>query len=173
VFTVQFGSVFIKKSNQTEFFFKKTETESKPVQTDRFRFGSVRFFREKTGSNRFGSVFLVWLGLARFFLVWLGFFGLARFFSGFFGSVFPVSGLKNRNRTEPVCFFKILIDFFLRFCFFGYFFSGFLGLISFSVFLNIPTVNSTFYDITNHKIFLVLVLVFFLFQHKCHVIRFK
>ena len=39
----RFGSVFIKKSNQTEFFFlkKKTETESKPGQTDRFRFGSV------------------------------------------------------------------------------------------------------------------------------------
>jgi hypothetical protein len=43
VFTVRFGSVFIKKSNQTEIFFfkKKTETEPKPVQTDRFRFGSV------------------------------------------------------------------------------------------------------------------------------------
>jgi len=56
---------------------------------------------------RFGSVFP---GLARF---WPGFFGLARFFSGFFsvrfGSVFPVPGLKNRNRTEPVGFFKILI----------------------------------------------------------------
>ena len=62
VFTVRFGSVFIKKSNQTEFFFiKKTETEPRPVQTDRFRFGSVRFFREKTGSNRFSSVFPVLL----------------------------------------------------------------------------------------------------------------
>jgi len=73
----RFGSVFIKKSNQTEiFFWKKTETEPKLGQTGRFRFGSVRFFRAKTGSNRFGSVFLV---LARFFSVWLG-----------FGSVFPV-----------------------------------------------------------------------------------
>jgi hypothetical protein len=72
---------------------KKTETEPKPGQTDRFRFGSVRFgfFMAKTGSNRFGSVFPV---LARFFpvgsvfSVWLGFSGLAQFFSWFFvGSV--------------------------------------------------------------------------------------
>jgi len=64
---------------------------------------------------------------------------LARFFSG---SVFPVPGLKNQNRTEPVGFFKILIGligFFLWFGFFGYFFSGFLGLIGFSVFLNTPS----------------------------------
>jgi antibiotic biosynthesis monooxygenase (ABM) superfamily enzyme len=59
----RFGLVFIKKNNQTEIFlFKKTET----------------------GSNRFGSVFLVWLG---FFPVWLGFFWffpvLIQF--GFFG----------------------------------------------------------------------------------------
>ena len=47
----QFGLVFIKKSNQTDFFFKKTETEPKPVQTDWFRFGSICFFRTKTGSN--------------------------------------------------------------------------------------------------------------------------
>jgi hypothetical protein len=126
------------------FFLKKTETGSnRPVL--------VRFFREKTGSNRFGSVFWVWLGLARFFrfdlvfLVWLGFgsvwLGFFQFFFRF-GSVFPVPGLKNRNRTEPVSFFKILIDligFFLRFDFFSYFFSDFLGLIGFSVFLNTPT----------------------------------
>ena len=124
MFTVRFGSVFIKKSNQTEiFFFKKTETEPKPVQTNRFWFGSVRFFREKTGSNRFGWVFSV-------------------FFR--FGSVFPVPGLKNRNRTEPVGFFKILIGFFLRFGFFGYFFSGFLGLIGFSVFLNTPNYGTVY-----------------------------
>jgi hypothetical protein len=60
VFTVRFGSVFIKKNNQTEFKKKKTETgsnrpvsvrfgflEEKPVQT-----GLARFFR-------FGSVFPV------------------------------------------------------------------------------------------------------------------
>jgi len=78
----RFGSVFIKKRNQTEFFFKKktrTETgsnrpvsvrfgflEQKPVQTGLawfFRFGSVlarfgsvffRFFRFGFGSIRFG-----------------------------------------------------------------------------------------------------------------------
>ena len=73
----RFGLVFIKKSNQTEFFLKKTETGSnRPVSV---RFGSVRFFRAKTGSNRFGLVFSV---LARFFPV------LARFFR--FGSVFSV-----------------------------------------------------------------------------------
>ena len=101
VFTVRFGSVFIKKSNQTEFFFlKKTETEPKPVQTDRFRFGLV--FQSK---NRFGSVFSVWLCFFRFgsvFSVWLGSGSVwLGFLSGFFRfcSIFPVLGLKNRNRT--------------------------------------------------------------------------
>jgi hypothetical protein len=93
-----------------------------------FRFGSV--FSGLTRFFWFDSVFSVWLGLARFF-------------SGFvFGSVFPVPGLKNQNRTEPVGFFKILIGligFFLQFGFFGYFFSGFLGLIGFLVFLNTPS----------------------------------
>jgi hypothetical protein len=39
----RFGLVFIKKSNQTEIFFLKqeTETEPKPGQTDWFRFGLV------------------------------------------------------------------------------------------------------------------------------------
>jgi hypothetical protein len=58
--SVRFGSVFIKKSNQTEFFFLK---KPKPVQTDWFRLG---FFRAKTGSNRFGLVFSVWLGFFPF-----------------------------------------------------------------------------------------------------------
>ena len=81
----RFGSVFIKKSNQTEiFFFRKNRN------------------RTETGSNRpvlvrFGSVFVgkkpVQTGLARFFPVWLGFSGLARFWLGLarffvgFGSV--------------------------------------------------------------------------------------
>jgi hypothetical protein len=58
--------------------------------------------------------------LARFslfglvFSVWLGFFGFG------FGSVFSIPGLK--TETEPVGFFKILIGFFSRFGFFGYFF---------------------------------------------------
>jgi hypothetical protein len=69
-----FGSVFIKKNNQTEiiFFEKKNRTEPKPGQTDRFRFGSVRFLGQKP----------VQTDLARFFRFWLGFHG--------FGSVFPV-----------------------------------------------------------------------------------
>ena len=52
-----FCSVFIKKNNQTEFFKKKNRNRFKPTG-----FGSVRFFRTKTGSNRFGSVFscLAW-----------------------------------------------------------------------------------------------------------------
>jgi hypothetical protein len=58
----RFGSVFIKKRNQTEFLKKKTETGSnRPV--------SVRFFRAKP----------VQTSLARFFR-----FGSV--FSGFFGS---------------------------------------------------------------------------------------
>jgi hypothetical protein len=48
-----YGSVVIKKkSNQTE--IKKN---LKPVQTDRFQFGLV--FLDKTGSNRFASVFSI------------------------------------------------------------------------------------------------------------------
>jgi len=38
----RFGSVFIKKNNQTKIFFEiKTKTEPKPGQTDRFLFDSV------------------------------------------------------------------------------------------------------------------------------------
>jgi hypothetical protein len=70
-----FGLVFIKKNNQTE-FKKKNEIEPKPIQTDRFQFGSI---------------FSVWLGFTRFFLVWLGFF--PGFFRFGFGFVFLVSGL--------------------------------------------------------------------------------
>jgi hypothetical protein len=59
-----FGLVFIlKKVIKLIFFIKKR---------NRFKltgFCSVRFFRTKTGSSWFGSVFSVWLG---FFLVWLG-----------------------------------------------------------------------------------------------------
>jgi hypothetical protein len=54
----RFDSIFIKKYNQIKYFFKKTETEPKPVQTDQFRFGSV-FLGQKP----------VWIG----FSVWLGF----------------------------------------------------------------------------------------------------
>jgi len=47
----RFGSVFIKKNNQTE-IKKKT----KPVQTGQFRFGSIWFFKTKTGLARFFPV---------------------------------------------------------------------------------------------------------------------
>jgi len=111
-----FGSVrfLSKKVTKLKFFFwKKTETEPKPGQTDQFRFGSVLFFRAKTGSNRFGSVFPV---LARFSRFWLGFFrfwlGFFRFSSVFlvwlgFGSVFPVW----------LCFGSVFFPVFCRFRF--------------------------------------------------------
>jgi hypothetical protein len=80
----QFGLVFIKKKVTKLNFFLKTETEPKPVQTDRFWFGSVQFFRKKpvqTGLARFFWFYLVFPGLARF---WIGFFqfgfGSVRFF---------------------------------------------------------------------------------------------
>jgi hypothetical protein len=68
----QFGLVFIKKSNQNLFFFKKKKP--KPVQTDRFRFGYVQLFWGKNRFFRFGSVFSS--------LAWF-----------FFGLIFSVSGL--------------------------------------------------------------------------------
>jgi hypothetical protein len=71
----QFGLVFIKKSNQSKIFFlKKTETGSN-------RLVSVQFFRPKTGSNWFGSVFQFDSVLAQFFsdlnlgLFWFDCFG--------------------------------------------------------------------------------------------------
>jgi hypothetical protein len=80
-----FGSVrfLSKKLTKPKFFFfeKKTETESKPGQTDRFRFGSVRFLGKKP----------VQTGLARFFLVLARFFRFGSVFFRFrFGSVFSV-----------------------------------------------------------------------------------
>jgi hypothetical protein len=93
--TVQ--NIFFKKVTKL-----KLKKKPKPVQTDRFRFGSA-FLEQKpvqTGLVRFFPVWLGFFGLARF---WLGFSGLARFCSGFFlvwvrfGLVFLVSGLK----TEP------------------------------------------------------------------------
>jgi hypothetical protein len=60
--------------------FKKKRNRNRVKLTG---FGSVRFFRAKTGSNQFGLVFPV---LARFSRFWLSFF---RFWLGFFwfGSV--------------------------------------------------------------------------------------
>jgi hypothetical protein len=79
-----FRFVFYKKKiTKSIFFFKKTETEPKSVQTDRFRFSSFRFgfLGQNPVQTGFGSVFfgLAWFfsGLARFFSVWVrfGFFG--------------------------------------------------------------------------------------------------
>ena len=125
-----FGLIFIKKNNQTELFFLKKKTETGSNRPVSVRFG---FFREKTGSNRFDSIFLV---LARFFS---GFLSVSVRF-GFFGFLL----IKPKpNRTEPTRFFKNLIGFFsVRF--FLLFFSGFLGLIGFPVFLLTPTWASYF-----------------------------
>jgi hypothetical protein len=78
-------------------------------------FGSVRFcfFRAKTGSNRFGSVFSVlaqffsvlawffsvWLGFGSVFPVWLGFFPVFCRFR--FGSVRFVRFFAYKTETEP------------------------------------------------------------------------
>jgi hypothetical protein len=108
-------------------FLSKKITKPKQVQTDRFWFGFLGQKSVQTGLARF------WLGFFRF---WLGFFPV--FFWFRFGLVFWFFAYK----TEPAGFFKILIgliNFFLRFGFFGYFFSGFFGLISFFVFLLTPT----------------------------------
>ena len=111
-----FGLISIKKKNQTKIiiFLKKP----KPVQTDRFRFW---FFRTKTGSNRFGSVFSVWLSFFRFGFCSVRFFRFQAY------------------KTKPVSFFKILIGFFSWFGFFFVFFS-FFNLINFPVFLLTPDV---------------------------------
>ena len=96
----RFGSVFIKKKVTKPILKKKTETEPKPVQTDRFRFG---FLGQKP----------VQTDLARF---WLGFFGL--------GSVWFFLFQAYKTETEPVGFFKILIgliSFFSQFDFFNFF----------------------------------------------------
>jgi hypothetical protein len=75
-----FGSVqfLLKKITKPKLFFLKKNP--KLGQTDRFRFGSVQFFRAKTGSNRFGSVFPVWLGFGSVFFWFFVGFGSVRFF---------------------------------------------------------------------------------------------
>jgi hypothetical protein len=89
----------------------------KPVQTDRFRFGSVIFGKKPVQTSlawffRFGSVFPV---LARFV------FSLAWFFSGL-GLVWFFRFQVYKTETKSVGFFKTLIGFFSRFSFFSYFF---------------------------------------------------
>ena len=129
MFTVRFGSVFIKKSNQTEFFFlKKTETGSnRPVLV---RFGFLEKKPVQTGLARFTRFFPIWLGLTRF---WLGFFPVR------FGSVFPVPGLKNRNRTGR--FFQNFNQFFFTVRFFRLFFFRFSRFNRFFGFFEHPYKN--------------------------------
>jgi len=125
-----FGSVrfLSKKVTKPKLFFFEKKPKPNRNRVKPTGFGSVRFFRAKTGSNRFGSVFPV---LARFFSVWLGFFGLARFWLGlarFFSGFLSVSVRFFRffaYKTEPAGFFKNLI---------GFFFGSVFSVIFFPVF---------------------------------------
>ena len=111
------------------FFEKKTETEPKPGQTDRFRFGFLWQKPVQTGLTRFFPV------LARFFSGFLSL--LVRF--GFFGFLLIKPKPNRTGRFFQKC--NRFNRFFFRFGFFGYFFSGFLGLIGFPVFLLTPILN--------------------------------
>ena len=131
-----FGSVrFLSKtSNQTEKNNLKKKTKTGSNRQVSVRFG---FFREKTGSNRFGSVFPVLAWFFRFgsvfqfgsvFPVWLGFGSV--FFRIFFSSVRFFRFFAYKTETKPAGFFKILIGligFFFRFFFsrFNWFFDFF------------------------------------------------
>jgi len=100
-----FGSVFIKKITNL-----KIKKKTKSVQTDWFRF----CFQNK---NQFK---LGWLGFFWFF--WFGFDSVWFF-------------LFQAYKTEPVCFFKILIGFF--YCLvFSVIFLDFFDLIGFSIFFS-------------------------------------
>jgi len=125
----RFGSVFIKKSNQTEFKKKKPKPNRNLVKPTGFGAVQFGFLGQKpiqTGLARFSRFWLgfcsVWLG---FFLVFFGF-GSVRF--GFFGFLL----IKPKpNQTGR---------FFQNFNRFNWFFFGFLGLIGFLVFLLTPTI---------------------------------
>ena len=99
----RFGSVFIKKITKLKYFFfeKKNRNRVKPTG-----FGSVRFgfFRAKTGSNRFGSVFSVFSGFGSVFPVWLGFLSVSVRF-GF--SVFRFFVYKTETEPNRPVFSKI------------------------------------------------------------------
>jgi hypothetical protein len=109
------GSVFIKKSNQTEIiiFLKKkpkpNRNRVKPTGFGSVRFGFLgqklvqtglaRFFLFWLNFFRFGSVFSVWLGFGPVFPVWLGFFSGFLSVSVRFGSFFWFFVYK--TETEP------------------------------------------------------------------------
>ena len=122
---IRFG--FYKKNNQTEFFLKKKPNRNRFKLTG---FDSVRFFRTKP----------IQTGLAWFF--WLG--SIFRFDSGFFSvwvwfDFFDFRLIKP-NRTD--LFFQNFNQFnrfFYGLVFFVFFFSGFLDLIGFLIFLLTPS----------------------------------
>jgi len=121
----RFGSVFIKKSNQTEFFFFKKNRNRTEIGSNRpvsVRFGFLGQKPVWLGFSGFGSVF---------FRFWLGFFGFGSVWLDFFSSFLSVSVrffgfllIKPKpNRTEPAGFFKNLIGligFFFRLFFFRF-----------------------------------------------------
>ena len=119
---------------QFGFYLKKLSNWILKKKPNRNRFKPTSF-----GLGRFGFFWQkpVQTGLARF---WIGFFGLTWFFLVFFclGSVRFFRFQTYKTETEPVGFFKILIDFFTV-GFFRLFFSGFLNLLGILIFLLIPT----------------------------------
>jgi hypothetical protein len=131
LWVIIFGSVrfLSKKVTKPNCFLKKPETESKPVQTDRFRFGSVRFFRTKTGSNRFGSVFCRFGSFfSGFSSVWFGFFG------------FRLIKLKLNRTGWFFQNFNRFNQFFSQFGFFSYFFQVFsVFRFFYSPLVHVPT----------------------------------
>jgi len=95
----------------------------------------VRFFRTKTGLNRFGSVFQFGSILAWFFFVWLGLFPVFSVWVWFgFFSFRLIKPKPNRIGWFFQNFNRFNL-FFSQFGFFDYLFFYFLGLIDFSVFL--------------------------------------
>ena len=116
-----------KKITKPKFFFWKKTTETgsnRPV--------SVRFFRAKTGSNQFGSVFRFWLGFLGFFRFWLGFLSVSVRF-GFFGFLLikPKPNRTGRFFQKFNRFIRVFFSvrffrlFFFRFSRFNRFFSFF------------------------------------------------
>jgi hypothetical protein len=83
-----FGSVrfLSKKVTKPKLFFLKKKPKPNRNRVKPTGFGSVRFFRVKTGSNRFGSV----SGFGSVFSVWLSFFSDFLSVSVRFGLVFLV-----------------------------------------------------------------------------------
>jgi len=98
-------------------FYQKKKTKLVFLNQNRFKptgFGSVGYFRIKTGSNWF-----LWFGLV--FPVWLSFLDLARFFSSltWFFSVWVWFGFRLIKPEPNRSVFLNYNQFFSRFGFFG------------------------------------------------------